>query len=782
MTERDIFLAALDLPDRAARAAYLDQVCQGDAALRRQVEALLRSHDNAGSFLGRPAVASPDPNAAATSDFGLGATPGDRATSEQEALTFLTESVRADSLGRIGHYEVLEILGRGGFGIVFRAFDEVLQRMVAVKVLAPQMAATSPARKRFLREAQSSARVRHENVVQVYAVAEQPLPYLVMEFIPGETLQGRLNRTGPLEVEEVVRIGRQIAEGLAAAHAQGLIHRDIKPANVIIEAGPQQRVKLTDFGLARAADDASLSQSGVVAGTPMFMSPEQANGEALDHRADLFSLGSVLYTMCSGRPPFRASSTLAVLRRVAEDAPRPIKEIIPEVPQWLCDLIARLHAKKPEDRIASAGEVADLLTNSPTQLQPPRKERPEVPDNPALAPAASPVLRRSPWKRYFAAVAGIVVLGLAGLGFAEALGVTNLHGTVIRLFSPEGTLVVEVDDPGIRVTIDGEEMSITGAGVKEIRLKPGEYKVTGSKSGRLVSQELVTVTRNGRRVVRVSREGAPAEEKPVPVKVYQPAPDAAEWEKSVALLPGEAQVKAVVARLKKLNPNFNGQVTPTLENGIVTGLEFRTDFVGDISPVRALTGLQSLTCLGPESDGKVTDLSALKGMRLRSLNCTRNPVSDLAPLRDMPLESLVCRASLVSDLAPLAGMKLTNLDCGASRVADLSPLKGMKLKQLVVDNSPVSDLSPVRGMPLELFHCGGSGGVSDLSPLTGMALTELNCRGTKVSTLSPLRGMPLTVLNCDFEPDRDLEVLLSLKSLKFVNWKPVAEFWKDVGR
>src|SRR5205807_8788874 len=150
------------------------------------------------------------------------------------------------------------------FGIVFRAFGEALQRVVAVKVLAPHIAATSPARKRFLREARSSAQVRHENVVQVYAVEERPLPYLVMEFSPGETLQQRLDRTGPLDVPEVLRIGRQIAEGLAAAHAQGLIHRDIKPANVLWEGGARQRVKLTDFSLARAADDASISQSGVV--------------------------------------------------------------------------------------------------------------------------------------------------------------------------------------------------------------------------------------------------------------------------------------------------------------------------------------------------------------------------------------------------------------------------------------------------------------------------------------------------------------------------------------
>jgi formylglycine-generating enzyme required for sulfatase activity len=189
-----------------------------------------------------------------------------------------------------------------------------------------------------------------------------------MEFIPGETLKQRLDRVGPLDVPEVLRIGRQIAEGLAAAHATDLIHRDIKPGNVLLEGG-QHKVKITDFGLARTADDASISQSGIIAGTPMYMAPEQAQGQTLDQRADLFSLGSVLYQMVAGRPPFRASTTVAVLKRVAEDQPRAIREIIPETPQWLCDIIAKLHAKNPDDRYQSAREVADVLADCEAQLK-----------------------------------------------------------------------------------------------------------------------------------------------------------------------------------------------------------------------------------------------------------------------------------------------------------------------------------------------------------------------------------------------------------------------------
>jgi hypothetical protein len=344
-----VFAAAVEATDPAQQAAILDRECAADAALRFRVEALLQAHRDPASILDRPAVASP--TAAADS-------PPLFPTCD---LSFLAPAHTPGALGRIGHYEVLEVLGCGGFGIVLRATDEVLQRVVAVKVLAPRMAATSPARKRFLREARAYARIRHDNVVQVHAVEEQPLPYLVMEYIPGGTLQQLLDRLGPLDAADVVGLGRQIAEGLAAAHATGLIHRDVKPANVLIEEGPTRRVKLTDFGLARAADDASISYSGLVAGTPLYMSPEQARGETLDHRSDLFSLGSVLYVMCTGRPPFRANASLSILKRVCDDTPRPIREVIPEAPARLCALIERLHAKHPGARFQSAREVADQL-------------------------------------------------------------------------------------------------------------------------------------------------------------------------------------------------------------------------------------------------------------------------------------------------------------------------------------------------------------------------------------------------------------------------------------
>ena len=287
------------------------------------------------------------------------------------SLAFLAPSDWPDSLGRLGSYEVKGVLGSGGMGVVFKAFDPALNRNVAVKVLAPSLASCGASRRRFLREARAAAAVVHEHVVAVFAVVETvELPFLVMEYVPGRSLQDRMDKHGPLALAEVLRIGMQTAAGLAAAHVQGLVHRDVKPANILLENGVE-RVRLTDFGLARAVADAGMTQSGVVAGTPHYMAPEQSRGELTDHRADLFSLGSTLYAACAGHPPFRAETPLAVLRRVSDDEPRPLREIAPDVPVWLAAIIARLMAKDPARRFQTAAEVADVLGRCLAHVQQP---------------------------------------------------------------------------------------------------------------------------------------------------------------------------------------------------------------------------------------------------------------------------------------------------------------------------------------------------------------------------------------------------------------------------
>jgi serine/threonine protein kinase len=514
MTERDIFLAALEKDDPTERARYLDEAAGADSPLRRRIEALLRSLDQDADFMNVPVV--------------------EQLAGNGGGLDFLAPPEKPGSLGRLGHYHVLEVVGQGGMGMVFRALDDKLQRVVAIKALAPQFASISTARQRFVREARAAAAVTHDNVINIHAVEDAgPVPYMVMQFIDGPTLQQKLDSTGQLSLKEILRIGLQIAEGLAAAHRHGLIHRDVKPANILMENGIE-RVKLTDFGLARAGDDASLTQSGVVAGTPMYMSPEQAEGEPVDFRSDLFSLGSVLYAMCSGRPPFRAPTAVAVLKRVCEETPRPIREINPELPPWLEELVARLHAKAPAQRGASAQAVADLLAWHLAELQQGGTSRATGPQPFANLPhAESPVAPPRRTRRLSVIAAAVPLALLGGLGLGEATGVTNVRGTVIRLFSGEGTLVVEVDDPGVSVSMDGEELVIRGAGVREIRLKPGQYQLKAMKDGKFLRQELVTVARGRREVVRISREPTWTPGDPAP-----PDATAAKFKKSLV---GHAQ-------------------------------------------------------------------------------------------------------------------------------------------------------------------------------------------------------------------------------------------------
>jgi serine/threonine protein kinase len=289
----------------------------------------------------------------------------------ESVLDLLGPTDDPNMLGRIGPYEIVALLGQGGMGAVFKGFDRSLNRFVAIKMLLPHLAASGAARKRFAREAQAVAAVVDDHVMAIHCVDEwQGVPYLVMTYSRGVSLQKRLNDNGPLEVREILRIGMQAAKGLAAAHAQGIVHRDIKPANIFLDQ-TVERVQLMDFGLARAVDDASLTRTGVLAGTPQYMSPEQARAESVDQRSDLFSLGSVMYAMCTGHAPFRAESSYGVLRLITDQEPRSIQEINPDVPDWLCAIVAKLMAKQACDRFETAGEVSRLLEECLAHVQQP---------------------------------------------------------------------------------------------------------------------------------------------------------------------------------------------------------------------------------------------------------------------------------------------------------------------------------------------------------------------------------------------------------------------------
>lgn len=310
---------------------------------------------------------------------------------QQHAITssypFLLPPEEPDEIGRLANYRVLRMLGSGGMGHVFYAEDLVLGRPVALKVMKPELSYSSLCGERFLREARTLAAIKDDHVVTIFQAGQQnDVIYLVMELLKGESLEHRLRAQHPWSIAEIIRLGKESASGLVAIHRQNLIHRDIKPANIWLEmkeqessaripqlgstssspeSGPPRpifRVKILDFGLVRPIeDDIHLSHPGALLGTPAYMSPEQARGEPVDARSDLFSLGSMLYEVCTGSLPFKGGSILEILEQLGTNNPEPVYQLNSAIPQALADLVTQLLAKKPEDRPPSAKDVVKQL-------------------------------------------------------------------------------------------------------------------------------------------------------------------------------------------------------------------------------------------------------------------------------------------------------------------------------------------------------------------------------------------------------------------------------------
>lgn len=340
--ERLLELSSTDFP---SGDAWQDLRVIGDPA------PLETNHDLPGIFL----IGTPDQS--------------DNAERISVSLNFLQPPAHPELLGKIGRYDVEQVIGTGGMGIVLKGFDTNLHRVVAIKVLAPHLAHNAAARQRFAREAQAAAAIVHEHVIPIYNVeADSDLPYLVMQYVPGRSLQARVEAQGPLPCQDILRIALQVASGLAAAHAQGVIHRDVKPANILLEESVD-RVVISDFGLARTVDDATLTHTGIIAGTPHYMSPEQAAGGRIDHRSDLFSLGSLIYFMGTGRPPYRAENAMAILNRICHEPHRPMDEINPDVPPALAEIVDQLLAKDPRCRITDAATLSRRLESLLADVQ-----------------------------------------------------------------------------------------------------------------------------------------------------------------------------------------------------------------------------------------------------------------------------------------------------------------------------------------------------------------------------------------------------------------------------
>ncbi len=319
------------------RQAFLEQACAGDAELRKEVDKLLAAHEKAGSFVERP------------------------------ALDLVTQQPTQSLVGRnLGPYEILSLIGRGGMGEVYQARDTRLDRMDALKILPIEVASDPDRLRRFVREAKAASALNHPNIATIYEIGESDgIHWIAMELVEGHTLAERM-KDHPLEIDEILDVGIQAAEGLEAAHKKGIIHRDIKPANLILNK--QGEVKVLDFGLAKrihhekrveetAVSTESQTTPGLLMGTAKYMSPEQVLGHEVKQHTDIWSLGVVLYEMLSGKLPFRGESVTSLMYSIVHEEPQRLKSLKPEVSPELERIVNRALEKKPESRYSSAGEM-----------------------------------------------------------------------------------------------------------------------------------------------------------------------------------------------------------------------------------------------------------------------------------------------------------------------------------------------------------------------------------------------------------------------------------------
>ncbi len=571
-------------------------------------------------------------------------------------------------------YDILAKLGQGGMGAVYQARQPLLNRQVALKVMAPRLAADQNFVARFLREAAAAANLSHPNLVQVYTAGESEGAYFIaMEFVDGESLGKRLARKGALPPREALAVVVYVAQALAYAWQKTrLIHRDIKPDNIFLSSAGE--VKLGDLGLAKSLGENSLelTQSGLMMGSPHYISPEQARAvKDLDFRADIYSLGCTLFKMLTGRPPHEGDDALAVILKHLNDPAPDLFQLCPACPEPLGRLVQRMMAKNRDERPASYEELLAELMRVHEQLKHPE----------TLAPLCPPV-------------------------------------TVTRPVPPAPTLVKQ---PAMRW-----QMLVTAAlGVVLLAAVGGMLVWAPWK--KLAEQQEVTP------LVAPPPAAVPHTPAPPVQPSVTPPPEAPP--PTVTVPAAEQQLQQVLAKLKELNPGFDGLAKHQTENGQITSLKLSVRDVRDLSPLKALPALRKLQCSGETG-------SALDG------------------------------------LASLAGLALTVLDIHDTGVSDLRPLKGMPLRELDCSTTRVRDLAPLHEMPLEILRCSNVG-ISDLNPIRGKPLEELWCDHTAVRDLTPLKGMPLRILRVDEEQvtasAANLAVLKDLVQLESLNNRPAQE-------
>ena len=721
------------------------------------------------------------------------------ADTDRDLCAFLKPAEGSGELGRLETFRIIRVLGRGGMGVVFEAEDTRLKRAVAVKAMLPRMARKPQASERFLREARAAAALQHDHVVAVYHVGvEGGVPYLVMPLLQGASLADSLlsresgQPVAALSVSAILRLGREIAAGLAAAHQVGLIHRDIKPANIWLDAAAGGRAKILDFGLARpAGDDEQLSSPGLVVGTPCYMSPEQAQGKPVDGRADLFSLGCVLYQLAAGRLPFKGTDAVATLLIAATEEPPPLEQLNPELPPALSALIRRLLAKSPVSRPSSAQAVVEEIERIERDLAAGRESR--AVDDRTITVAAEFVRPRR-WRRI--AVAATLCL-VAGLVAAQV---------IIRITDKDGKVREVPIGPGAKIELIPQESVETGTAKmpEEDWLKHVAAQPAG-KQAEMVTGRLKDLNPG------FTGPATPIVQNGVVSELFLSVDKLADL-RPVRSLTGLVKLDCTnptqdqYGDLKDLAP-LNGMK-------LTEALTVRGAKIDDLSPLQGM----SLKVLSIE-DTRVSNLAPLRGMALTELRCNKTSVSDLSVLKTLPLQVLKCDFKPDRDAAILKShwtLQTINdepavdfwkkvdpqhaahlqwieetkklpaqirIDVVKAKLIERNPdfadlwkatIKNGEVLELAVNTDHIVDLSPLRAFPrLSDLHCHGSyprhGKLADLSPLQGLPLVHLECMSNPpLRDLTPLGHLPLKYLNCSQTNANDLAPLRGLRLQRFL--------------
>ena len=610
-------------------------------------------------------------------------------------------------MGKIGQYRILRLLGSGGMGSVFLAEDIKLHRQVALKVMLPTIAVDPVAKERFLREARAAASLKSDHVVTVHQVGEEDsMPYLAMELLLGCSLDERIRTGEPISVEWIIHIAMGVAKGLSDAHEKGMVHRDIKPGNIWLEQTEERlpRIKILDFGLARTEmDDTHLTQVKAIVGTPAFMAPEQARGNCtIDARSDLFSLGCVIYYLCTGEVPFKAENTLATLMALAVNTPQAPSHRNSSIPIRLSNLTMDLLHKDPIQRPETARDVLIALSEIKRDLYQGGEEY------------TLPRQRQDLLEKVFSLKKNRLFLLAGCVAIFSFLA-------LLWSYSPRN-LSNQSDQNSLRAAGDNsKDKSISIQEVDDLtseifRRFEGRFKLQNPEFFGQINpvyhgHELSSLTISGRNIRNID------------------------------------EVKNLT-HLRSL---------------VVEGVDgsFALSTL-DLSPLARLP-LQRLVLLGGYV---TPSLQPIGGLPLEELQIDYSPVSDLSPLKGMQLKRLNLWNWIGSDLTPLHGMPLRELNLGGNRqLADISPLAGSPIEFLCINLTRVSDLSPLRGAPIKRLYCSNTL-IGDVAPLVDAPVEELLIAGTKVRDISFAKRWPLKWIELDYDLPGWHDALIGIESLE----------------